>query len=518
MSGMDEEEYHFMTTLDDLIGQTLVFGITGTRVTPRDLQLFRDTRAGGLILYRINFESPAQLRRLISDMEEGLGRRLLVTVDHEGGRVVMFDQGVTVFPDNLCLGTAGDPDAAAAQGRIEARELRALGVDVNFAPTVDVLTTAHSPNIGIRSYGRDPAVVARMAAARLTALQRGGVSACAKHFPGLGPATRDPHLDLPRINVNWSTLRRHHLPPFEAALRAGVDMVMSSHPLYPRLDPEPRTPATFSRRLITGLLRREMGFEGVIASDDLEMGALRRVASVGEGAVRAREAGHDMVLVCHQERLQREAHRALTAAYHSGNLSIAELEKSVDRISRLRRTRRSRFGTPPASFAAGRRLALDTARRGVTAIPATDGPLLPPRENPLRVNVVFPRLSALARRIMVEEPLRKETAYLQALAEGLPHSFVISTIPLDPGDSAIHRAQRRARETDATVFFCFDAHAHSGCRRLLRVLRASAKNLIVVLLRNPYDREFLRPGDRAVTAYGWRECQIRACWERVFGP
>ena len=206
--------------LDDGIGRTLMFGIPGTRLRAADVKLFRDTRAGGLILYRINYESPGQIRRLIGDLEEALGRRLLTAMDHEGGRVIMAGGGVTVFPDSLAFGRGGTARDTAEQGRIEARELRRLGVDVNFAPVVDVLTDEYSPNIGIRSYGEDHARVAALAAARIKSMQASGVSACAKHFPGLGPATLDPHLALPVIKIARNELRRRHLVPFEAAVRA----------------------------------------------------------------------------------------------------------------------------------------------------------------------------------------------------------------------------------------------------------------------------------------------------------
>ena len=142
--------------LEEYIGQKLVIGIPGTRITPEIVRHFQELQAGGLILYRINFESPGQLRNLITDLEEALGRRLLVTADHEGGRVIMFREGITVFPDNLAVGKTGNVDYARQQGEIEARELRRLGMDVNLGPVLDVLTEAYSPNIGIRSYGPGP--------------------------------------------------------------------------------------------------------------------------------------------------------------------------------------------------------------------------------------------------------------------------------------------------------------------------------------------------------------------------
>ena len=185
----------------------------------------------------------------------------------------MFRDGVTVFPDNLAVGAAGKIDYARRQGEIEAKELRRLGMDVNLAPVLDVLTEVYSPNIGIRSYGQDWRLAARMGAARLAAMQAGGLSACAKHFPGKGHAPVDAHLGLPVIESTWKEMEEVHLKPFVQAIQTGVDLVMSSHPYYPKLDPYPKMIATFSRRIIYDCLRGTFNFQGVIASDEpLEMG------------------------------------------------------------------------------------------------------------------------------------------------------------------------------------------------------------------------------------------------------
>lgn len=498
--------------LEELVGRTLVFGIPGTRARPADVRLFRETHAGGLILYRINFESPAQTRRLIRDLEESLGRRLLVAVDHEGGRVVMFQRGVTVFPDNLAFGQGGYEADARLQGEIEARELRRLGVDLNFSPVADVLTDAFSPNIGIRSYGKDPGQAGGLAAARIRAMQEEGLSACVKHFPGLGPASLDPHLQLPVISCGWKEMERTHLPPFLKAIEAGVDAVMSSHPLYPRLDPSPRTPATFSRRLINGLLRDELGFGGVIVSDDLEMGALRRLCSVGRAAVRAAAAGHDLLLVCHGAENQRRAHRALLEAYRNRELSTDDLEKSAARLRALENRRAERFAAgAPRAEPEGAALALGVARRAVSVtgtLPSLDGASL---------NVVFPRLSALGARIMVEPELEKEAAFIKRRLKGHKGPKKVHIVPLDSRNRESAKAVASAKEADVTVYFCYDAHLDKTCKRLLEALQKAAKKLILVLLRDPYDREYAEPGTAVVTAYGWRVCQIRACLEKILG-
>src|SRR5207253_6740515 len=162
--------------LETLVGEQFVLCLAGPKVTDADITLFRETRAARLILYRRNFESPAQHTQLLNDLESALGRRLLVATDHEGGRIVMLGQGTTIFPDNLAVGTAGDEAFAARQGLFEARELRRLGIDLNLGPVLDVITEAYSPNIGIRSYGMDPDLVARYGVARIRGMQGGGLA------------------------------------------------------------------------------------------------------------------------------------------------------------------------------------------------------------------------------------------------------------------------------------------------------------------------------------------------------
>ena len=246
-------------SLESMVGRQLIVGLPGPDATDDDLRLLHDIHAGGLMLYRRNFETPSLLLRFITRLEEGLGRRLLITTDHEGGRIIMLHRGVTIFPDNLTAGTAGDEAMVARQGLIEGRELRRLGVDVSFGPCLDVLTERYSPNIGIRSYGKDPALVARFGAARIRGMQSAGLSACAKHFPGKGHAPVDAHLGLPVIDSDWGDMHAVHLVPFMAAMEAGVDCIMTSHPLYPNLDPAERMPATFSK-LMSSSCRCASGF------------------------------------------------------------------------------------------------------------------------------------------------------------------------------------------------------------------------------------------------------------------
>src|SRR5882724_553318 len=392
----------------------------------------------------------------------------------------MLGRGVTIFPDNLAVGTAGEETFAYKQGLLEARELRRLGIDLNLGPCLDVLTDRYSPNIGIRSYGKDPKLVARYGGARVRGMTKGGLSACPKHFPGKGHSPLDAHLKLPTIMSDWDEMHAVHLVPFFEAIAAGVECVMTSHPVYPRLDPS-GVPATFSRRIVDEYLRGEVGFRGVIVSDDLEMGAVAETCPIGEATVRTAEAGHDLLLVCHTEPAQRAAATALVEAYRSRRLPRAGLEAAAARVRALRERRIAR---------------------------ALNG----------RVLVVFPRFSELAARITIEPEVCDEAGWVRgafAPAGVTPEPRVVG---IEPSATEIEEAAARAAAADATVLFLYDAHLYPSNHALLDAVQARARHLAVVLLRDPYDAALLAPGVLGITAFGWRRCQLDAVVARLAYP
>jgi beta-N-acetylhexosaminidase len=505
-----------MSDFEDLVGERLMIGLAGPGLTEDDVRLFKDTRAAGLILYRRNFESPQQLLTLLGDLEAALGRRLLVATDQEGGRVIMLGQATTIFPDNLTVGTAGEPAFAYRQGLFEGRELRRLGVDLNFGPCLDVLTERYSPNIGIRSYGKDPAVVARYGTARIKGMQAAGVFTCPKHFPGKGHSPLDAHLKLPTIDSHWDEMHATHLVPFMEAIAAGTECVMTSHPLYPNLDPS-GVPATFSRLIVEEYLRGQLGYRGVIVSDDLEMGAIGEYCPIGEATVRAAAAGHDLLLVCHKEAAQRAAATALVDAYRSRSLPRASLETAAERVRRLRDAHATRAeGGPPRPEPEGGPLAKAMATRAVTQV----SPGRPDVKRALngRVLVVFPRFSDLAPRITIEPAVAAERAWVEgafAPAGVAPETVLVG---IEPTPEEIATATERAAGADATVLFLFDAHLYSSNRALLDAMQTRARVLVVVLLRDPYDARLLAPSTLGLTAYGFRKCQLDAVVARLAYP
>jgi beta-N-acetylhexosaminidase len=294
-------------------GQLLFVGFPGESAPDLLLERVREGRVGGVVLFRRNLESPEQARALIASLRAAAPAEapLLVAMDQEGGRVQRLREPWTVWPPMRRVAEHGDPARTAAVAAALARELRDLGVGLDFAPVVDVDTNPANPVIGDRAFAATPEEVGRHAAAFVAALQAGGVAACAKHFPGHGDTAQDSHHELPRLDHELERLRRVELPPFRAAIRAGVASVMTAHVLLPRLDPE--RPATLSPAALR-LLREELGFDGVVFSDDLEMRAVADRFPISERVLGSLRAGVDALLVCSDVSLWCEALAALEAA------------------------------------------------------------------------------------------------------------------------------------------------------------------------------------------------------------
>ena len=315
--------------MNSLPGQLLFVGFPGTSAPDVVLARAREGRVGGVVLFRHNVESPEQARALVASLHAAAppGTPLLVTVDQEGGRVQRLRAPWTEWPPMRRVAEQGDPAATAALAAALARELLDLGIGLDFAPVVDVDTNPANPVIGDRSFGRTPEQVARHARAFIEALQAGGVAACAKHFPGHGDTAQDSHHELPRLDHDLARLRRVELPPFRAAIEAGVASIMTAHVLLPALDPA--LPATLSPAALR-LLREELGYDGVVFSDDLEMRAVADRFPIGERVLGALRAGVDALLVCHDVALWEEALCVLEAA------PAALLEAPLRRVAALK--------------------------------------------------------------------------------------------------------------------------------------------------------------------------------------
>ena len=318
-------------------GQLLLAGFEGCEL-PADLaRLIEAGRVGGVVLFARNVRDPAQLRSLTAALHACApeGAPLLIAIDQEGGRVQRLRSPWTEWPPMQRLGALDAPELTAEVARALAVELADLGIGLDFAPCVDVDTNPANPVIGDRSFGSDPARVAAHAASFIRAMQEAGVAACAKHFPGHGDTACDSHFELPRLDHDAARLRAVELPPFAAAVAAGVASVMTAHVLLRALDP--RRPATLSPDVMA-LLRDELAYDGVVFSDDLEMKAVadhHRPKALVDGCL---EAGVDALLVCRDARFRDEVLRALERARD------AQLEHPLRRLLALKQ----RFAGPRA--------------------------------------------------------------------------------------------------------------------------------------------------------------------------
>ena len=306
-------------------------GFDGT-AAPEHLRPLLAAGLGGVILFRRNAESLEQLCRLTGALHAAAGRPLLLGVDQEGGRVRRLPLPFLPAPPAAALGDADDPALTQELACAVGRELRAAGITWNLAPVLDVWTNSANTVIGDRAYGETPELVGRHGLAALRGYAEAGILATAKHFPGHGDTAADSHETLPESRQPAARWRAVELAPFRQAIQAGVPLVLVAHLLCPALDPE--LPSSLSPRTITGILRQEIGFTGVVVSDDLEMAAISARMDVGEAAVRFLEAGGDLVLICHQPDRQQAAMAAVRAAIGSGRLPEARVAESIARITR----------------------------------------------------------------------------------------------------------------------------------------------------------------------------------------
>jgi beta-N-acetylhexosaminidase len=322
-------------SLDRDVAGLFCVGFQGTTASPEVKELVR-RGVHGVILFSRNVVDAEQVAALVAELKRLAGRPLLVAVDQEGGRVARLraPQGFTELPPMRALGERGDPALAREVGALLGRELRAVGIDQDYAPVVDVDTNPANPVIGDRAFSRDPEVVGRLGAALAAGLQAEGVAACAKHFPGHGDTSQDSHKDLPRLPHSLERLRAVELPPFRALARAGVAAVMTAHVVFEALDP--RRPATLSPEVMR-LLREEAGFQGCAVSDDLEMKAVAEHFPLEEAAPGALLAGVDALLVCHRADVQHRAIDLVRAAIEDGRISRARLAEARARIAGLLR-------------------------------------------------------------------------------------------------------------------------------------------------------------------------------------
>jgi beta-N-acetylhexosaminidase len=329
------------------IGQLLIGSLPGTTIPSEMRSLAREFGLGGVILFARNIEAPEQVAELAHDVQSLAGELpLWVSIDQEGGRVARLRAPFTEWPPMATLGRSGDDGLASRFATALATELRAVGITLDYAPVLDIHTNPNNPVIGDRALAEDAQMVGKLGVAIIRALQDNGIAACGKHFPGHGDTSVDSHFELPVVEHPPDRIRRVECVPFREAIKAGVAFIMTAHVLVPSFDED--KPATLSRRIVYELLREELGYEGVILSDDLEMKAIAAAYSVPDAAVQALGAGCDGVMVCAGDvEVQAGTLEALIHAVEEDRIPYKRVEDALTRQKRGK----ERFLATPVSTA-----------------------------------------------------------------------------------------------------------------------------------------------------------------------
>lgn len=319
-----------------LVGQLLVVGFEGRAASSRLLQRIATGQVGGVVLFARNIASPGQVARLNRQLRAAAprGQPLLVGVDQEGGRVQRLREPMTRWPPMARLGQLDDVNLTEAVGEALGQDLAALGFNLDFAPVLDVVTSLDNTVIGDRSFGADPELVARHGMALAQGLLRGGVLPCGKHFPGHGGPVADSHHSLPLERRSLEQITEVDLLPFKAAVAAGLPLLMTAHVLYESIDHQ--SPGTLSWPICHDLLRQEVGFQGALISDDLEMKAISGGSSAGEAALRALMSGVDLLLMCEGEQRQLESLDFIVQHAENDEEVRVRLLQAAARVSTLR--------------------------------------------------------------------------------------------------------------------------------------------------------------------------------------
>ena len=333
-----------MTTPDTIqyvLGQLFMVGLPGLALDDSTYRLIEEFRINNFIYFKRNVESPEQLKKLSDDLYEACKQNNLgpplIAIDQEGGSVARLAPPFTQFPDARVLAQGQNPEYKLSDyARVCSKELTGIGVNYNLAPVLDVCEAGKEYFMEKRSFGSDPELVGRHGTHVIREMQAHGIAACGKHFPGLGAAVVDPHLELPYVGKGEPDIRAQDILPFQQAVAAGVASIMTSHTIYHHLDPG--NPATLSRKILTGLLRNELGYDGVIITDDLEMGAIEKEGDLGEAALQAFAAGADLLLICQSHEKAIDALEKTVRATTEHPEMQARTQESIRRVTAMRET------------------------------------------------------------------------------------------------------------------------------------------------------------------------------------
>ncbi|MCL2405566.1 MAG: beta-N-acetylhexosaminidase, partial [Defluviitaleaceae bacterium] len=454
-------------TLEQKIGQMFLLPIEGTTLTADTKEHLQKHMIGNFIYFARNLTDYTSIRKLSDSLQQAAieycGIPAFISADQEGGMVTRAYSGATHFPSNMAITAADMGHELENMGYMVARELKALGINLNHAPVLDVNNNPNNPVIGIRSYSDKPHIVAKMATDYIRGLQKGGVLANAKHFPGHGDTHKDSHLALPSIEHDIERLNQVELVPFKAAIADGVDSIMTAHIIFKAIDSQ--HPATLSPNVLTGLLREKMGFEGLILTDSMSMMAIQDHYGLEKGCIMAINAGVDILCLCAGREGQASCYDAVLAAVKSGEISIEKIDTAVERILKYKAIYATNIDTnselPVEKYAAHESLSDEISAKSITLVKGNDE-LLPLKNKNIFVISPPPSTANIA-----DDTIVKQELFCKKAAEILGCNY--AEITVDPSQDEIATVIKKA-EAEVILYASYNAIQFTGQINLYNAL------------------------------------------------
>lgn len=507
--------------LREKVGQLFMVGFDALQANDHIKALIRQKKVGGVILFRRNVHTPAQVSSLCRELQEINAEvsdtPLLISIDQEGGMVMRIEQGVTPIPAAMAFQAAGSVTDCERMNRVSGDEMRQIGINMLLAPVLDVNNNRLNPVIGVRAYGEDAATVIEYGTAAMRGQRASGIAVTAKHFPGHGDTAVDTHYAMALVPHDKARLHAVELAPFRAAIAGGVDAIMTAHVVFPAFEADTSVPATLSKAVLTDLLRGEMGYQGVVISDCLEMAAISEGIGIPKGAIATLQAGTDIVLISHREEQQHAAIEAVLQAVEKGEIDIARIDEALARVAELKRIHavrdwRERPVAPPALMQPE---AMALSHKLQKAALRVQGPFRAlDASKPVTLLTVEVRSRSEIDEVALGRNKEARSSMLPALLEaGLDvREYALSAEALDDEVAA---AIAFAQGAQQIVLQTYNAMFIDGQRRLVSALPHD--KLWLVAGRLPYDLDLAPDAQGRLASFGCRPAALVPVVEKLAG-
>ncbi|KIL49548.1 beta-N-acetylhexosaminidase [Jeotgalibacillus soli] len=496
--------------LKQRIGRLFVVGFDGTQATPEIIDMIHTYHVGAVILFGRNIGTPEELLKLTHSLQReaksaGYDHPLLICTDQENGAVRRLSEGTTIVPGSMLIGATNNPQYAYKAGFLTGKELKALGINWNLAPVADINNNPRNPVIGVRSYGEDASQVASFVEQSMKGMQAGGVQTTLKHFPGHGDTSVDSHLDLPVISHDLERLHQIELVPFKQCIESGADAIMTAHVYFPALEKTLNKPATFSKAVVTELLREKLGFNGVVTTDCMEMEAVKNGIGTVAGAVEAIKAGIDFVMISHSYHIQKEAIEHVVKAVEEGEISHSRIQQSIQRIAEMAKKYSSfdeifEVDELPAYVGSSehRTQMKSIYNQGITLLGSSVTKKLNKDE---RILIIFPENKYTS---IVEDRRYSTEAFVHLLKKDHPLTMGLELkTPIQKED--IECVVSESEKFDRIIVLTLNAHTDIRQQQMLEALLEGHPKVDAVVLRNPYDAALLYKAHQVICTYEYTE-------------